>query len=189
MAVTHRFTSSDLALMPDDGKRYEVIDGELYVTHQPSWHHQYAASRLYRFLDEWSEHTGLGMANTAPGLIFAEDDDVAPDVVWISRSRLQTALQKDGKLHSAPELIIEVLSPGSRNASRDRQIKLKLYSRRGVQEYWIVDWQQQQVEVYRRQEGSLQLVGTSLGEDRLESPLLPGFTCPIAHLWISLNDS
>lgn len=71
----------------------------------------------------------------APGLIFAEDDDVAADVVWISHARLQNALQDDGKLHSAPELVIEVVSPGSRNANRERQIKLKLYSRRGVQEY------------------------------------------------------
>lgn len=185
MAVTPRFTSSDLAVMPDDGKRYEVIDGELYVTHQPSWNHQFAATRLARFLDEWSEATGLGMANTAPGLIFAEDDDVAPDVVWISRSRLQTALQEDGKLHSAPELVIEVLSPGSRNAIRDRQTKLKLYSRRGVQEYWIVDWQQQQVEVYRRHQSSLELVSTLLGEDVVNSPLLPGFSCPIQRLWSS----
>ncbi|MEN9223473.1 MAG: Uma2 family endonuclease [Thermostichus sp. DRC_bins_24] len=184
MIAAHRFTSSDLALMPDDGKRYEVIDGELYVTHQPSWQHQYAASRIFRFLDEWSDSTGLGMANTAPGLIFAEDDDVAPDVVWISHTRLQTALQEDGKLHSAPELVIEVVSPGSRNASRDRQIKLKLYSRRGVQEYWILDPLQKQAEIYRRHEGSLTLIKTCLQEDILESPLLPGFVCPLPKLWL-----
>ncbi|MCJ2543886.1 hypothetical protein [Thermostichus vulcanus] len=59
MTVLPRFTSSDLALMPEDGKRYEVIDGDLHVPHQPKWHHQFAASRLYRFLDEWSEATGL----------------------------------------------------------------------------------------------------------------------------------
>ncbi|MFQ3614632.1 MAG: Uma2 family endonuclease, partial [Cyanobacteriota bacterium] len=179
-----RFTSSDLALMPEDGKRYEVIDGDLHVTHQPNWHHQFAASRLYRFLDEWSEATGLGLANTAPGVIFAEDEDVAPDVVWISQTRLRTALGADGKLHSAPELAIEVLSPGSRNVSRDKQTKLKLYSRRGVQEYWVVDWQQQQVEVYQRQQEQLALLKTCLGEDKLSSPLLPGFECPISRLWM-----
>jgi Uma2 family endonuclease len=182
MIAAHRFTSSDLALMPDDSKRYEVIDGELYVTHQPSWQHQYAATRIARFLDEWSDRTGLGMANTAPGLIFAEDDDVAPDVVWISHSRLQNALQEDGKLHSAPELVIEVVSPGSRNANRDRQIKLKLYSRRGVQEYWILDPQQKQAEIYRREEGSLTLIKTCLGTDALDSPHLPGFACSLEKL-------
>ncbi|MCF2971758.1 Uma2 family endonuclease [Synechococcus sp. Nb3U1] len=108
MIAAHRFTSSDLALMPDDGKRYEVIDGELYVTHQPSWQHQYAASRIYRFLDEWSDNTGLGMANMVPELIFAEDDDVAPDVVWISHSRfIQDALTElvgSSQVPEAPQL-------------------------------------------------------------------------------------
>jgi Uma2 family endonuclease len=74
----------------------------------------YTCMRLGRFLDEWNDETGLGVVNTAPGLIFAEDDDVAPDLVWISREKLRTALLEDRKLHSAPELIIEVLSPAVR---------------------------------------------------------------------------
>src|SRR3989442_15828427 len=83
----------------------------------------------------------------------------------------------DGKLHSAPELVIEVLSPGLTNRQRDCQAKRKLYSRRGVLEYWIVDWQQQQAEVYRRSDGELSLVQTLYREDALESPLFPGFYC------------
>ncbi|WP_414421341.1 Uma2 family endonuclease [Synechococcus sp. W60.1] len=75
------------------------------------------------------------MANTAPGVIFAEDNNVAPDVVWVSRSRLRTALGADGKLHSAPESAVEVLSPGACNIGQDKQTKLKLYSRLGLQEY------------------------------------------------------
>jgi Uma2 family endonuclease len=127
-----KFTSADLLLMPDDGKHYEVIEGELYVSRQPHWQHQFACGQLFRFLQEWSERSGLGIANGAPGVIFAEDDDVAPDVVWISHDRLATALGRDGKLHAAPELIVEVISPGLANQQRDRQTKLKLYSRRGV---------------------------------------------------------
>jgi len=177
-----RFTSADLLLMPDDGKRYEIIDGELYVSRQPSWQHQFACGQVYRFLQEWSERSGLGMANQAPGLIFAEDDDVAPDVVWISRERMAQALGQDGKLHSAPELVVEVISPGRSNEERDRRAKLKLYSRRGVQEYWIVDWQGPQVEVYRREQAELRLAKTLHRDDLLETPLLPRFSCKVAAL-------
>ena len=127
--------------------------------------------------------TGAGEANLAPGVIFAEDDDIAPDVVWISRARQDTALGPDGHLHTAPELVVEVLSPGATNERRDREVKLKLYSRRGVLEYWIVDWQAQQVEVYRREELALRLVATLYPTDTLASPLLPGFTCVIARLF------
>src|SRR5712692_7386045 len=104
---TMKFTSADLLLLPDDGKRYEVIEGELYVAKQPHWHHQYACLRLSRFLDEWNDRSGLGLVNAAPGIIFAEDDDVAPDVIWVSNERAAQTLGEDGKLHSAPELVIE----------------------------------------------------------------------------------
>jgi Uma2 family endonuclease len=177
-----KFTSADLLLMPDDGKRYEIIEGELYVSKQPNWHHQYACTQLLWALQDWNKQTGLGVANNAPGLIFADDDDVAPDVIWVSHERLSSILGEDGKLHAAPELVIEVSSPGWENQQRDRQTKLKLYSRRGVQEYWIVDWQQQTVELYRRSGFRLKLIATLLRTDKLTSPLLPGFSLQVTDL-------
>src|SRR5438876_5284867 len=107
MASRLRWTSKDLESVPDDGKRYEIIDGELYVSKQPHYYHQFVCGELSYFLSAWSRRTGFGQVTGAPGLIFAEDDDVAPDIVWSSFSRLQTILQSDGKLHAAPELIIE----------------------------------------------------------------------------------
>src|SRR5215470_2317473 len=92
-----RFTSADLETFPDDGKRREIIDGELYVSKQPNWYHQTVCGRIFAALDDWSVATGAGGASVAPGLIFAEDDDVAPDVVWASATRLATDLAK-GKL-------------------------------------------------------------------------------------------
>jgi Uma2 family endonuclease len=179
------FTSADLGLMPDDGKRYEIIEGELYVSRQPTTEHQYTCTRLCRFLDEWNDQTNQGVVLIAPGLIFAEDDDVAPDVIWISRERLANAVDQAGHLRVAPELVIEVLSLGAANERRDREIKLKLYSRRGVWEYWIVDGMRRQVEVYRREQGALGLVATLYAQDTLETPLLPGFACPIDRLFFS----
>lgn len=183
METLPKLTSADLEVLPEDGKLYELIEGELYVSRQPSWDHQYTCVRLSRFLDEWNEQTGLGVVNAAPGLIFAEDDDVAPDLVWISKSTLGSALGEDRKLHSAPELVIEVLPPGFSNQQRDRQAKLKLYSRRGVLEYWIVNWQECEVEIYRNDGTSLKFWGTLSSEDLLESPLLPGFSCQVSRLF------
>src|SRR5207253_917964 len=162
-----RFTSADLALMPEDGKRYEIIEGELYVSRQPGFEHQYTGGRLFRFIDEWNEISNLGVVVNAPGLIFAEDDDVAPDLVWISKGRLANALDAARHLRTAPELVVEVLSPGKSNEERDRGVKLKLYSRRGVSEYWIVAWMRRLIEVYRRDLGALSLITTLYAEDML----------------------
>jgi Uma2 family endonuclease len=140
------------------------------------------ASRLER----WSEQNEQGQAAIAPGLIFADDDDVAPDVVWISSGRMATTLAPDGKLHAAPELIVEVLSPGATNKKRDREAKLKLYSRRGVDEYWIVDWRLRRVEVFRRKDARLDLTATLAESDTLTTPLLPAFACPVAGLFAGI---
>jgi len=184
--ATLRWTSHDLELMPDDGKRYEVVDGELYVSKQPNWYHQHICLRLGAILDAWSRETKAGKANAAPGVIFAEDDDVAPDIVWISQERWAKALQPDGKLHSAPELVVEVLSPGTTNTSRDREAKLKLYSRRGVLEYWIVNWQERHLEIYRREEAVLKLHSTLYEADVLRSPHLPGFSCQVSEIFADI---
>jgi Uma2 family endonuclease len=182
-----RWTSQDLEALPDDGKRYEIVDGELYMSKQPHWHHQRICLRLGSLLDQWSIETGAGEANGAPGVIFDDDDDVAPDVLWISKDRLEMALHSDGKLHAAPELVVEVLSPGMTNAARDRKAKLKLYSQRGVLEYWIVSWQERYVEVYRRENALLKLQYTLYENDVLQSPLLPGFHCQVKQIFAGIS--
>jgi Uma2 family endonuclease len=183
MASTLRWTSADLEAFPDDGKRYEIIDGELYVSKQPHYYHQLVCNRLGARLQFWCDDRKTGQASQAPGIIFDDDDDVAPDVIWISSQRLATTLGSDGKIHGAPELVIEVLSPGSKNERRDREAKLKLYSRRGVGEYWIVDWPKRLIEIYRREQAQLHLLCTLYESDALTTPLLPGFSLSIANLF------
>ena len=184
MTSIQRWTSADLDAFPDDdGKRYEIIDGELFVSTQPHFYHQHVCGKIYALLEHWSNQTQLGQAIIAPGLIFADDDDVVPDVAWLSEERLGIALGDDGKLHSAPDLTIEVLSPGSTNQRRDREAKLKLYSRRGVLEYWIVDWLAHSVEIYRRRNKDLEMVVILTEGDLLESPLLPSFSAQIDALF------
>jgi Uma2 family endonuclease len=184
MSTTRRYTSADLERLPEiEGVRYEIIDGELYVSKQPDWHHQLAVSMLTAALTTWSEATRAGVALGAPGLVFSPENDVAPDLIWISRERLAAVADASGHFRQAPELVVEVLSPGRRNEQRDREVKLSLYSRQGVDEYWIVDWRAHAVEVYRRAGAALQLVATLGNGDTLTSPLLPGFSCPVAKLW------
>lgn len=185
MSTTVRMTTRDLETLPDplDDTRYEIIDGELYVSEQPGLDHQYAADSVCGALRTWSRKRGGGLAVSVPGVIFTEDECVAPDVVWISSERLRTAVGADGKLHEAPELIVEVLSPGETNERRDRETKLKLYSRRGVQEYWIVDVEARSVSQYRHDGDALELADTVGPGEWIESPLLSGFRCSVDALF------
>jgi Uma2 family endonuclease len=186
MVTSTRFTSADLEVMPDDGKRYEIIDGDLFVSKQPDWNHQGVCDNVVTVLNEWGLETKLGSVRAAPGVIFAEDDDVAPDAVWISSARLARMLGTDGHLHGPPELIVEALSAGRSNERRDREAKLKLYSRRGVDEYWIIDWRTRTIDIHRRDGDLLRLVLTLREEDTLSSPVLPGFSVPVARIFAGL---
>jgi Uma2 family endonuclease len=176
-----RWTIYDLEVMPQNElTRYEIIEGNLFVTRSPHRRHQQVCGKFFRQLDTWSESTGLGEAIIAPGIIFSEEDSVIPDVVWVSKARLAQIEDEAGHLTGAPELVVEVLSPGKQNERRDQEAKLKLYSIQGVQEYWIVNRLTKQVAVYRREKGQLVLVATLLGNDEMTSPLLPDFCCSIS---------
>jgi Uma2 family endonuclease len=180
-----RWTTRDLDAMPDDGgwKRYEIVDGELFVTRAPHIRHQNAGGNIYFELSAWSRQTKLGTPFQTPGVIFSPSDAVIPDVVWISQERLAAGVDASGHLTVAPELMVDILSPGELNEQRDREVKLKLYSLHGVQEYWIVNWQQKTIELYRRSDAQLQLVATLLEGDTLTSPLLPEFRVAIAQIF------
>jgi Uma2 family endonuclease len=178
-----RFTMSDLDAFPEDGQRYEVIDGELFVSRAAHLEHQWAADGVLIALGLWSRESALGRARSAAGVIFSESDAVIPDVIWISRERWALIAGDDGHFHGAPDLAVEVLSPGPVNERRDREAKLKLYSVWGVREYWIVDWRGQTVSVYRREGAQLRLTGTLRREDILTSPLLSGFALPVTRIF------
>jgi len=173
-----RWTTADLELLAaDEWKRYEIIDGELFVTRAPHLRHQSVVRNICNVLDEWSDETQLGEVFPSPGIIFSEADNVIPDAIWISVDRMARFTDEAGHFTGAPELVIEVLSPGVTNERRDREAKLKLYSSQGVEEYWIVSRELQQVEVYRRENAVLKRAATYLAQDTIESPILPGFQC------------
>ena len=101
----------------------------------------------------------------------------------MSHARRAALEQADDKLHGMPELVVEVLSPGAENVRRDRELKLGLYGRRGVDEYGLLDPPARTVTVYRRQNDALALVAMFDDTATLTSPLLPGFAAPVARLF------
>ncbi|APB32935.1 Uncharacterized protein conserved in cyanobacteria [Gloeomargarita lithophora Alchichica-D10] len=132
---TIQWISADLELLPENSNRYEIIDGELFVNQAPHWFHQRVCGNLYLALTVW----GIGYAAIGAGIVWGESDDVIPDVVWLRSENYEQLLDESGHLRGSPDLIIEVLSPGTTNERRDKEVKLKLYSTRGVKEYWIID--------------------------------------------------
>lgn len=184
-ATTVRWTTQDIEVLPqNEWTTYEIIDGELFVRRSPHRRHQQAAGKIHTALDVWSVKSDLGEAVFAPGVILSDADNVIPDVVWISNERLSIIEDESGHFTNLPDLLVEVLSPGAENIRRDREAKLKLYSIRGAQEYWIADRFSKQIEVYRRDNAELVLTKTLTGKDILSSPLLPGFTCDISQFFV-----
>jgi Uma2 family endonuclease len=171
-------TIADLEATPDDGNRYEIIDGELYVSSAPSFLHQSVLANIFTAFLEYLKGNRIGKIVPGVGVIFDDHNGVVPDLVFLTTERRRKIVQ-GGRLMAAPEIVIEILSPGSSNQRRDRQIKLNLYSAREVGEYWIADPENRSVEIYRRNPEALELVGSLMSEERIESPVLPGFTVPV----------
>ena len=142
-----QITWQDVQQLPDDGNRYEAIEGELYVTPVPSRRHQTIAGELFLRLHELFVVPGHGRLWFAPlGVEFpATGEGVQPDLVFVSERR-RGVLAPEG-LRGAPDLVVEILSPTT--SHRDRGIKLRLYERQGVREYWIVDPEASAVDVWR----------------------------------------
>ncbi|HEX5505467.1 MAG TPA: Uma2 family endonuclease [Thermomicrobiales bacterium] len=121
--------------LPDDGNRYEVLDGVLYMTTAPRAFHQWISGRLTRFVGIPAEDQGLAYAFTAPiGLVMPGCDPVQPDFLLVRRDN--AAIIRDGRIHGAPDLIAEILSPS--NPEQDTVVKRGAYARAGVPEYWIL---------------------------------------------------
>ncbi len=167
-------TVADLDATPDDGNRYELIDGELFVSRAPSIPHQRIVHNLQMALGAYLVHNPLGILIPAPGVIFSDMSGVSPDLVYVSKEQ-QREIATGERLTGAPDFVIEVLSLGAENARRDRVVKRQLYGKYGVQEYWIVDPEQRAVDVYRRRQGSLESIGTFMDHNHITSPLFPDF--------------
>jgi Uma2 family endonuclease len=121
--------------LPDDGNRYEVINGVLYMTTAPSSFHQWIIRQIVRTLFQQIDDAGVGVTTWAPiGLFMPGCDPVQPDILVIRTAHL--GIFQDSRIFGVPALLIEVLSPS--NPNQDTKIKRAAYASAGVPEYWIV---------------------------------------------------
>jgi Uma2 family endonuclease len=181
-SINSLITVNDLVAIPEDGKRYELIEGQLFCSGILDLSHQRVAGNFLYFIWEFLRENPIGKVIMGPGLIFSEISSVIPDLVFFEREREKQITSED-YLVAAPELVIEVLSPGRENVSRDRVAKRQLYAKHAVNEYWIVDAENRAVEIYRLTSERLELAATLKDQDEITSPLLPGFTCPLANVF------
>src|SRR5215212_3349873 len=143
-----KLTYDDFVQFPDDGKRHELIDGEHYVTPSPNTKHQDILGNLFGLIWTHVQSHPVGRAFLAPfDVVFSDFDVVEPDLLYISRERLDGVLTK-AHVRGAPDLVVEIASPSTRR--RDETIKRRLYERFGVLEYWVIDTDLDAIKVFRR---------------------------------------
>jgi Uma2 family endonuclease len=164
-----RFNYDDYLQLPED-KRYEILDGELYVVPAPNTRHQTVGLNLMVALHQHVKSGALGRILNAPYDVVLSDENVLqPDIVFVCRERL--SIIGEANIRGAPDLVVEILSPGTRQ--KDLAIKRKIYARFGIQEYWIVDPDAATVEVLAWKVSGYITAGLYRQSDRLSSPLLP----------------
>lgn len=176
-----KFTYKDLQEMPDDGKRYQLIDGELYVTPSPNRAHQRAVGNLHVLLHERIEKAGLGEVYLAPfDVVFDQMNVVQPDLLVVGNERL--AIITEANVEGVPDIAIEVLSPS--NKRFDREKKLQLYGRVGVPELWYFDPADGTAEVFHTEaDGRCVLSAKLEGNATIVSKVLPGLSLTLDQVF------
>jgi Uma2 family endonuclease len=176
-----KLTYDDFLLFPDDGKRHELIDGEHYVTPSPNIRHQAILGRLHLAIGTWLDSHPGGRVFVAPlDVLLSRFDVVEPDLLYVSNERAPELLAGQ-YVNGAPDLVVEISSPGTRQ--RDETIKRRLYERSDVIEYWVVDPDIEVIRVYRRADKGFArpLEMSAEAGDVLTTPLLPGLEIPLAR--------
>ena len=171
-------TADDFFAMPDDGKRYEVLAGELYVNPPPSFWHQDVAKRLFLILQSFFEGQELGEVFFAPlGVVLGQHDVAEPDLVVVADP---SQFSQRG-IEGAPLLVVEILS--SSNARHDRVTKAARYLALGVAHYWIVDPKKRHFMCQRADAGRWMMVAEGLHNDRVCDPSWPELVVELQRLW------
>jgi len=172
--VAPKLTYRDLQAMPNDGRRYELVDGEVYMTPAPGTRHQRAVGKLFRALSEFAQARDLGEIFLAPcDVVFGERTAVQPDLFFVRQGRL--SIVTDTNVQGVPDLVIEVLSPS--NAAFDRETKLQVYARAGVPELWYLDPEERTAEVLNLGADRRYVLTAKLsGKADLVSDALPGLS-------------
>ena len=175
-----RLSFADLERMPEDGRRYELYDGELSEVPSPIPRHQRVAMNLVELLRKYERAAG-GLVFVSPlDVVLDEHNVVQPDLVYFLPDRA-TALDLSRPVRIRPDLAIEVLSPSTEATDRGR--KLRLLARFGVPEYWLVESDSEAIEVHVLVRGSYERAAVRRRDEPLTSPTLPALTFPVARVF------
>lgn len=179
-AAQRRVTYAEMLEWPDDGRRYELYDGEVVVIPSPMLRHQRVALHLMDVLREYEKRHG-GVVVPAPfDIVFSQHNVVEPDVVYFRRER-QHLLNPSSVADVAPDLAVEILSPSTER--RDRGRKMDLLARFGVPEYWLVDPALHTLEIYVLRVATYELTVTASADRTVASPTLDGLAFDIARVF------
>jgi Uma2 family endonuclease len=169
---------SDLLATPNDGKRYELLRGDLLVNPSPSPVHQRVSRRLQRQLEDYFHDRSIGEVFNAPiDLILTNQDVLVPDLVVVGQPQHITRRGLEGP----PLLVVEVLSPSTQRM--DRGPKARRYAELGVEHYWTVDPVKHRIECHRLDGDVFRLVIDASGEAELVHPDWDGLVIDLAALW------
>lgn len=175
-----RLTYEDYETLPDDGRRYEILDGELAVTPAPVPKHQRVSGNLEFYLSSFVREHRLGEVLHAPiDVILAPTTIVQPDILFLAAARETIVTHR--AIEGPPDLLIEILSP--RSIRRDRVTKAALYARFGVAHYWIVDPRREWIELHELEGERYRLVARETAQAVVRPRLFPGLELALGDVW------
>jgi Uma2 family endonuclease len=173
-------TYEDYAALPDDGKRYELHEGELSVTPAPGRRHQTVLGRLFVLLTLHVQAAGRGEVFVSPfDVIMSDITVVEPDIIYVDDSRHERVSERG--VEGSPTLAIEIISPDS--VRTDRRRKFALYATHDVTWYWIVDPEARTIEAYRLEAGAYRLDAKLEGMESRALPPFPDLPLDPAVVW------
>ena len=175
---------ADLDAMPDDGNRYELLNGTISLIVTPTWQHQLVSREVFLPLDRWVEQIGDGDTLYAPiDVVLANRDVVQPDVLYVDEEHLIHV--RGGRVYVVPQLVVEIISPTSR--SRDSVEKPMRYAQAGATEYWLVDPQLETIAVVTLIE-TIYVERAANDDGTISSVVLPNLTLDPAAIFARVND-
>jgi len=176
-------TVADLDALPDDdGNRYELIGGELFVSRAPGIPHQRILQNLQVEFVTYLKANPIGILVPGAGAIFSDYDAVIPDLTFVRHEHWDQVVTGE-KFTGAVDLVVEILSPGSANRNRDLNAKRRLYGKYGVEEYWVIDGEDLSVSIFRSSGSTFEENATLTGDDELTSSILPSFQLQVKAIF------
>ncbi|NWJ94346.1 MAG: Uma2 family endonuclease [Chloroflexi bacterium] len=175
-----QWTYADYAAIPEDGKRYEIIQGVLYMSPSPNFRHQRSITRFIHYLFVQVEQAGFGQVLPAPfDVELGPGNVVQPDIVVVLKANEERL--EPGKLVGAPDLVVEIALPST--SGYDRREKQDAYARAGVPEYWIADPAAQTIEVLVLEQGVYSSSGVFQNQALLPSQVIPDLAVKVAQFF------